>query len=448
MSGDASAPLKVKVLDFGLAKALAPSGKGADLTNSPTLTQQTADGTLLGTAAYMAPEQARGQEADTRADIWALGCVLYEMLAGRRAFQGTGLSDILASVLRDEPAIDELELPFALERVLRRCLEKSPAQRWQHVGDVRLELEEVAGGAGMEGERPRAHRSGRALWTTALAVGSACLAVGLVGRPWLDGGERRDPAPKPFRVTVEAPLPTTGQAIAGVSVAISSDGRRLAVLGQARGGGRIWVREASEEEWRPLSGTERASGLSFSSDGNWIRFGGPRRVPFRGGTPESFEQPLPHEPPNECEEMGQICRGFPAPLGESNSRIWCAIRGEEFNLWLKPDGASPTLLVEDGCDPRVVGSRLMFVRRSEIWVARLTDEGVIDGGPMATGIRVFFGSSFGSIVGCWGNCWGVLGGRGGCAWRLRSRSRSSRAESGSCRRQGSFWVFIRMCTCW
>ncbi len=392
VSGDASVPLKVKVLDFGLAKALAPPGASGDFTNSPTLTQQTADGTLLGTAAYMAPEQARGQEADTRADIWALGCVLYEMLAGRRAFQGTGLSDILASVLRDEPAIDELELSFALERVLRRCLEKSPAQRWQHVGDVRLELEEVAGGAGMEGERPRAHRSGRALWTTALAVGSACLAVGWLAALRLGGGGvgGGDSVQKPFWVTVDAPLPGTGGAIAGNSVAISRDGRRLAVGGKARGGGRIYVREASEDEFRPLAQTHGAGGPEFSSDGNWILFAsrfGPSRIPFQGR--ERFDWRDPYDRSTECEEMGENCQGRPAPLTDSNARVWCALRDEQFNLWLKTDEVSPTLLVEDACHPIVLGSRLLFVRLGEIWAAGLAKEGLIDAGPMATGIRVF-----------------------------------------------------------
>jgi pimeloyl-ACP methyl ester carboxylesterase len=137
---------KVKVLDFGLAKAWQVEVSDADLTHSPTLTaQMTADGALLGTAAYMSPEQVRGKAVDTRADIWAFGVVLWEMLTGRRPFEGDAASDVLAAILRDEPDWQHLPggLPRAVGRVLRRCLRRDVTKRLRHIGDARLELAEA-----------------------------------------------------------------------------------------------------------------------------------------------------------------------------------------------------------------------------------------------------------------------------------------------------------------
>src|SRR5262249_47388122 len=141
----------VKVLDFGLAKAVA-NGAGASDLEQATLEQATtitADatsaGVILGTAAYMSPEQARGKPVDKRADIWAFGCVLYEMLAGRRAFSGDTMSDTIAAILEREPSWDQLPdaIPVPLHRLLRHCLEKDPKRRLRDIGDTRMELEEV-----------------------------------------------------------------------------------------------------------------------------------------------------------------------------------------------------------------------------------------------------------------------------------------------------------------
>ena len=137
---------KVKILDFGLAKAWQPEETDADLADSPTLTaQMTAAGVLLGTAAYMSPEQARGKAVDTRADIWAFGVLLWEMLTGQRLFEGEAASDVLAAVLRDEPDWQALpgNAPPAVRRLLRRCLRRDLGKRLRHIGDARLELEEA-----------------------------------------------------------------------------------------------------------------------------------------------------------------------------------------------------------------------------------------------------------------------------------------------------------------
>ena len=139
-----------KVLDFGLAKALDPV-RQADIANSPTFTGQVAHspagtqlGVILGTAAYMAPEQARGKAVDQRADIWAFGAVLFEMLTGRRAFDGVEVTDVLAAILKSDPDWSQLpsDVPASIRRLLRRCLEKNPGRRLSAIADARLELDE------------------------------------------------------------------------------------------------------------------------------------------------------------------------------------------------------------------------------------------------------------------------------------------------------------------
>ena len=142
----------IKILDFGLARTWQATRDDADITHSPTLTSRiTNAGELLGTVAYMSPEQARGRPVDTRADIWAFGCVLFEMLSGRPPFVGDAVGEVLAAVLRDEPDWDDLPatLPPAVQRLLRRCLRRDPGSRLRHIGDARLELVE----AGDDAER-------------------------------------------------------------------------------------------------------------------------------------------------------------------------------------------------------------------------------------------------------------------------------------------------------
>ena len=138
---------KVKILDFGLAKAYGGETTGVDIEKSPTITaQMTEPGVILGTAAYMSPEQARGRAVDRRADIWAFGCVLYECLTGSRAFHGETVSDTLAHILKGEPDWSKLpaETPTRIKVLLRRCLEKDPRERLHDIADARLEIEAPA----------------------------------------------------------------------------------------------------------------------------------------------------------------------------------------------------------------------------------------------------------------------------------------------------------------
>ena len=152
---------KVKVLDFGLAKAwggdLGASASSAELSQSPTLARTgTLAGVILGTAAYMSPEQASGKAVDKRADIWAFGVVLFEMLSGRSLFTGETASEVMASVIKEEPAWDRLpaSCPLPIAKLLRRCLRKRSRERLQDIGDARIEIQDVLSGPSLETQAP------------------------------------------------------------------------------------------------------------------------------------------------------------------------------------------------------------------------------------------------------------------------------------------------------
>jgi len=263
---------KVKVLDFGLAKAWQPEESDADLTHSPTLTaQMTAAGVLLGTAAYMSPEQARGKPVDKRADIWAFGCVLWEMLIGQRLFTGDTVSDVLAAVLREEPDWKGLpaSTPVAVRRLLRRCLQRDPGRRFHDIADARLEIEEARADSPAEllPPVPEPHR-----WRAvhgAVAVLAGAVLGGLVIWGWL----RPTPplSPSVTRFTISLP---EGQRLGGPfhPLAISADGTTLAYVVESEEERQLYIHELSELEARPLAGTEGAANPFFSPDGQWVGF--------------------------------------------------------------------------------------------------------------------------------------------------------------------------------
>ena len=196
----------VKVLDFGLAKALGPES-GGDPSQSPTMTAAaTKMGVIMGTAAYMSPEQARGQAADKRADIWAFGCVLLEMLTGRQAFAGTLMSDVFAAIIRAEPDWDGFPTRVhpGLRALLERCLQKDPRARWRDIGDVRVDLEKIAGdptGAELSTVAVHAHPTEHR-WVPWAVAG--VLAVGIV---WLLVPSASAPTRDPTPAAVEVVLP-------------------------------------------------------------------------------------------------------------------------------------------------------------------------------------------------------------------------------------------------
>ena len=272
----------VKVLDFGLAKAMDQAGaSSADVMNSPTLTARaTQMGMILGTAAYMAPEQARGRVVDRRADIWAFGVVLYEMLTGQRAFEGEDISITLASVLKEHVKWDALpaDLPLPLQKLLRRCLEKDPRRRLSWIGEARLTLEDPAAlepavasaSVAVAPTVPVAPRWRRALpWAVAVALGAALVAAVLAWAPW-----RTAPAPTPRKllasIGTDAGLSTT----LGAAAILSPDGTTLAFAAvparQARPA--LFVRKLDELQATALSGTEDATSPFFSPDGQWIAY--------------------------------------------------------------------------------------------------------------------------------------------------------------------------------
>ena len=268
----------VKVLDFGLAKALDPSSKSTDPSRLPTMTSpaMTRMGIIMGTAAYMSPEQARGKAVDRRADIWAFGCVLYEMLTGRLAFPGDTLTDTLSAIVERQPdwaALPEAT-PSAIRRLLKRCLEKTASRRLRDAADVRLEIDDVLEerSTGNEGVEAGAQKE-RSLWGAIYVplVGAlAALVAGLAA--WT---LKPDAAPPPVpiaRLTVLLPSGDT-VGVTWPSVALSPDGRRLAYTA-SRGGStsQLFVRPIDSLDVTPLAGTEGAISPFFSPDGNWIGF--------------------------------------------------------------------------------------------------------------------------------------------------------------------------------
>jgi len=259
---------KVKVLDFGLAKIFSDEATNVSVSQSPTLiSAASAPGTILGTAAYMSPEQARAKTVDKRTDIWAYGCVLYEMLAGRPAFSGSDVADILAAVLRAEPQWSALppDLGARVRETVQRCLEKNPLERWRDIGDVGLQIRSaLADNGGRVGQPVGARESSHSVHATLLAVTfTFCITLILVGvLAWVIWPRRQVSTP----VRLEVSLPPD---IRPTEIALSPDGRRLAVVAN----GRIYIRALDEAQVRTVPGTEGAvDGGFFSPDGQWLGF--------------------------------------------------------------------------------------------------------------------------------------------------------------------------------
>jgi serine/threonine-protein kinase len=262
---------KAKVLDFGLAKAMLPEGTTSSPgPDSPTISvASTREGFILGTAAYMSPEQARGKPVDKRADIWAFGCVLYEMLTGKPVFAGDTVTDTLAAVVRNEP--DLAAVPEVVRGVLRRCLQKDPARRLRDIADARLELEEAP--EKTTTERPRRQWLP---WAVAAATATCALIAALL---W-----PRTPQAAPGQV-VRSTMLLQGRSNPR-AVAVSRDGSHVAYLSAPPGP--IFLRRMDQFESKPVPGTENASAVFFSPDGQWLGFADSnklKKVPVNGGAP-------------------------------------------------------------------------------------------------------------------------------------------------------------------
>jgi Tol biopolymer transport system component/tRNA A-37 threonylcarbamoyl transferase component Bud32 len=266
----------VKVLDFGLAKSFGDSSRSYDLATSPTFTSMgTVAGVILGTASYMSPEQARGQAVDQRTDVWAFGCILYELLSGTPPFGGDTVTDVLASIVRAEPDWDALrdKVPDNIVRLLRRCLRKNPRERLRSVGDVGLTLKELAegpseaaGGTATLATSDRGRPSMRLFAGTLIAV--AILAAGL--GHWLTRTEAAPDSPRRFSVRI--PEGSFLPAGIGTILAVAPDGSAIAFVAEDSEHRRLYLRRVDDFDLQPLPGTEGASGPVFSPDGEWLAF--------------------------------------------------------------------------------------------------------------------------------------------------------------------------------
>jgi hypothetical protein len=424
----------VKVLDFGLAKAFEADGSDPDASHSPTLTARaTQMGVILGTAAYMSPEQARGKPVDKRADVWAFGVVLYEMLTGRRPFAGEDVSLTLAEVMKSEP--DWSRLPPTVgpraREVLTRCLEKDPSRRYHDIADVRLDFERIDGdplGGRPEGPLPAAGKGRAAVlaWTAAgFALGAVVAGVavrGLMPAPLA-------PAPRPVQFTFEVP-PAGWQVMTALSgrLAMSTDGTMVAYVGPlgtgpersvAGGAWQLYLRRVAESEATAVPGTEGARAPFFSPDGEWVGFlaggklqkapvgggrpleicrvsgvfgaswGGDDRIVFGGGmgsglmtVPAAGGDPEPLTTPDAG--RGEVSHGFPDFLPDGETVLFAIGTGQGSRLArLSVKTGKWEELLPHGSNPRYLrGGRLVFSEKGNLRLARFDAQAGAVAGPV------------------------------------------------------------------
>jgi serine/threonine protein kinase/Tol biopolymer transport system component len=360
----------VKILDFGLARAYqGESAEEGDIGASPTITAaMTQAGTILGTAAYMSPEQARGSEVDRRADIWAFGVILYELLTGKRLFEGDTISDTLAEVLKTEPDLDALpeDTPVALRWLIERCLQKRPSKRLRDIGEARILLESdmdqlPASTMSAPGvvviEKPR--------WVTPAILGSIAVALAL-GFAFAQFTVPEPELPAAVHSVILPPEATSISILAGGHMAMSPDATKVCFVAEdSLGAELIWVRRLDSPAAYVLSGTEGASYPFWSPDSRKIGFfssGRMRKIDASGGVPTA------------------ICD---APSGRGGA--W----GEDGRIIFAPlvrDGLS--IVAESGGSPRVI-SEVDTLSWSHRWPSMLpgTDKFVYVGAAATNELR-------------------------------------------------------------
>jgi eukaryotic-like serine/threonine-protein kinase len=266
----------VKLLDFGLAKAMAPASQPSGLTALPTVVGSaplTQEGTILGTFQYMAPEQLEGKETDARTDVFALGAVLYEMATGNKAFSGSSQMSLISAILRDDPkpiATVQPMTPPALDRVVKTCLAKDPEERWQSARDIASELKWIAqAGSGVEIPAPAIarRRRGERIWQAVAAVAVVVAAV----LAWRSGLRRPGPSPL-LRTAINLP-PGLHLDAENASLALSPDGRRIVIAASGpEGGQKLWLRSLDRLEVQPIPGTDGATYPFWSPDSRSLGF--------------------------------------------------------------------------------------------------------------------------------------------------------------------------------
>jgi eukaryotic-like serine/threonine-protein kinase len=405
----------VKVLDFGLAKPTEPVGASAMATHSPTLTSPalTTRGVVLGTASYMAPEQAKGRPVDRRVDIWAFGCVVYELLTGRRAFPGEDVPEILGAILKTEPnwSVLPAAIPGRVRAVLRRCLAKDRAERWQHVGDVRLALAEAVAEPATESQPAPAHRSSRVGWVVAALASAAAVGLGVMLM-------RPRPEPElPASVTrFSIPL-ADDQRFTNLGrhvLALSPNGRSLVFVANLR----LYRRDLSSQDAEPIPGTETRIGILepvFSPDGEWVAYysndeNAIRRVRVDGTSGQSVcavTMPFGMSWGSKGILVGQENTGIvrcavdgsgsqvvaevhapkfaasPHEVPGSNHIAFSLAEGDSFDRWERgsivlydEETGDQRTLVASATDSTIVGRHLVYRSRAALFSVPLDEDGV------------------------------------------------------------------------
>jgi len=421
---------KVKVLDFGLAKAMDPVGSASgapspsQLAASPTLTLgATVQGVILGTAAYMSPEQARGGAADKRADIWAFGVVLWEMLTGRSMFAADTVSDTLAGVLRAEIDLEALpsSTPPAIRRLLRRCLERNPKNRLHDIADARIVIDEVLAGGSEISEIRAVHTAPVGVARTLLPWTVAALALVAAGAAWLARGGSGASA-VPLFADIGAPEGERFQFQGdfGAPVVLSRDGTQVAfgaVGSDSRT--RLWVRSLATGEQKRLDRTEGATAPFFSADGNSLGYfvnaklmvapiagGAPYpiadapngrggawapdgtivfapdfrsalfRVPATGGRPE---------PLTTVDAARHSTHRWPVLTPDGKAIVYLAAnhagnRQDESELrWVRLDGSGDHALLSSQANGAVAGGELLYLREQTLLARPIDADGKLGG---------------------------------------------------------------------
>ncbi|MCA1580879.1 MAG: serine/threonine-protein kinase [Acidobacteria bacterium] len=370
----------VKLLDFGLAKVFSPTTGQESVTGLPTQANLTAEGTILGTLQYMAPEQLEGKEADARTDIFALGAVLYEMATGRKPFSGASQASLIGAILHTEPpplsGVQPMSPP-ALERVVKRCLAKAPERRWQSARDLVLELEDVR-------ERTEAPAAGasparRRLPEAAGWVAAAVLLTGLLGSIVLRGRATHPGTAPSLRFAIPPP---SGAAFQGMP-AISPDGRELAfVATTADGRDLLFLRPLDSLEARRLEGTEGAVFPFWAPGGHSLAYfarGKLLKIDAKGGSPQILCN-APNPRGGSWGSRGTIVFSINAGGeihrvgengGESRSLPHLVAHPQETNRWpsFLPDGSNFLYFVLAG-DPKSAGTYVTSLESRE--TTRLT----------------------------------------------------------------------------
>jgi Tol biopolymer transport system component len=357
----------VKVLDFGLAKALEPAGASrAEVTNSPTITTpaMTQMGMILGTAAYMSPEQAKGRPADKRSDVWAFGCVLFEMLAGKRAFAGDDVSDTLAAILMREPDWAALAsgVPPHIASVIKRCLQKDRKTRIPDISAARFLLDEAPGV--LAAPTPDVAMSGgSAVGWKAVSVAAAVSTLALAGVSFIHFREKPPPALATLRFEMVPPDKTTLQ-----KFAVSPDGRKIAFYAVGSdGAGSVWVRSFETGESRQVVADTGASpSITWSPDSRFIA------LPTGDALNRLVKVDVAGGPPQTLTEIKSIITG--GSWGRDGVIVFGSFGG---GMWRVSDGggvASPVTAIdvsrqETGHSTPVLlpdGKHFLYLRQSSL----------------------------------------------------------------------------------